>query len=117
MKNPEDINSEHISLRRIESYIRNLHVPPEAKVILTDLLKATVNVGGRLYRIGRKAVEIAIILATKFPAITFTLNIDDLHHPVDRRRATDWPCARSHCRATGNSRRAGNRGLQGYYGS
>ena len=73
MKTLDDINSEHISLRRIKSYIRNLEVPAEAKVILTDLLKATVNVGGRLYRIGRKVVEIAIILATKFPAITFAL--------------------------------------------
>ena len=73
MDNLKDINSEHISLSRISSYIRNLHIPAEAKVILTDLLKATVNVGGRLYRIGRKVVEIAIILATKFPAITFAL--------------------------------------------
>ena len=73
MDNLEDINSEHISPSRIRSYIRNLHIPAEVKVILTDLLKATVNVGGRLYRIGRKVVEIAIILATKFPAITFAL--------------------------------------------
>ena len=69
----DEINSEHISPTRIKSYIRNLHAPAEAKVILTDLLKATVKVGGRLYRIGRKVVEIAIILATKFPAITFAL--------------------------------------------
>ena len=73
MNKPEDINSEHISLKRIKSYIRNLEIPAEAKVILTELLKATVNVGGQLYRIGRKVVEIAIILATKFPAITFAL--------------------------------------------
>lgn len=73
METLEDINSEHISLRRIKSYIRNLEVPAEVKVILTDLLKATVNVGGRLFRIGRKVIEIAIILATKFPAVTFAL--------------------------------------------
>ena len=73
MKTLDDINSEHISLRRIKSYVRNLEVPAEVKVILTDLLKATVNVGGRLFRIGRKVVEIAIILATKFPAVTFAL--------------------------------------------
>ena len=73
MKKLEDINSEHISLRRIKSYIRNLEVPAEAKVILTELLKVTVKVGGHLYRIGRKLVEIAIVLATKFPAITFAL--------------------------------------------
>jgi len=73
MNKLEDINSEHISLRRIKSYIRNLEIPAEAKVILDKLLKATVNVGGQLYRIGRKVVEIAIILATKFPATTFAL--------------------------------------------
>ena len=73
MKTLDDINSEHISLRRIKSYVRNLEVPAEVKVILTDLLKVTVNVGGRLFRIGRKVVEIAIILATKFPAVTFAL--------------------------------------------
>lgn len=73
MNKLEDINSEHISLRRIKSYIRNLEIPAEAKVILDKLLNATVNVGGQLYRIGRKVVEIAIILATKFPAITFAL--------------------------------------------
>ena len=73
MDNLKDINSEYISPSRISSYIRNLHIPAEVKVILTDLLKATVNVGGRLYRIGRKVVEIAIILATKFPAVTFAL--------------------------------------------
>lgn len=78
MKTFEDINSEHISHSRINSYIRNLHVPAEAKVILTDLLKATVNIGGRLYRIGRKIVEIAITLATKFPAITFALILTSL---------------------------------------
>ena len=73
MKKLEDINSEYISLRRIKSYIRNLEIPAEAKVILTELLKVTVKVGGHLYRIGRKMVEIAIVLATKFPAITFAL--------------------------------------------
>ena len=78
MKTLDDINSEHISLRRIKSYVRNLEVPAEVKVILTDLLKATVNVGGRLFRIGRKVVEIAIVLATKFPAITFALILTSL---------------------------------------
>ena len=78
MKTLDDINSEHISLRRIKSYVRNLEVPAEVKVILDELLKATVNVGGRLYRIGRKVVEIAIVLATKFPAITFALILTSL---------------------------------------
>ena len=73
MKTLDDINSENISPRRIKSYIRNLEIPAEAKVILDELLKATVYVGGRLYRIGRKVVEIAIVLATKFPSITFVL--------------------------------------------
>ena len=36
MDNLKDINSEYISLSRISSYIRNLHTPAEAKVILTD---------------------------------------------------------------------------------
>ena len=78
MKTLDDINSEHISLRRIKSYVRNLEVPAEVKVILDELLKATVNVGGRLYRIGRKVGEIAIVLATKFPAITFALILTSL---------------------------------------
>ena len=78
MNTLEDINSEHISFSRINSYIRNLNVPAEAKVILSSLLKATINVGGQLYRIGRKLVEIAIILATKFPAITFALILTSL---------------------------------------
>ncbi len=69
----DDINSEHVSHSRIISYIRNLDVPAEAKVILNDLLKATVKVGGQVYGIGRKVVEIAIILAATFPMITFAL--------------------------------------------
>lgn len=78
METLEDINSEHISFQRIKSYIRNLEVPAEAKVILDELLRATVDIGGRLYRIGRKMVEVAIVLATKFPAITFALILTSL---------------------------------------
>ena len=36
METLEDINSEHISFQRIKSYIRNLEVPAEAKVILHE---------------------------------------------------------------------------------
>jgi len=78
MKTLEDINSEHLSFHKIKSYVRNLEIPAEAKVILNELLKATVDIGGRLYRIGRKAVEIAIVLATKFPTITFALILTSL---------------------------------------
>ena len=78
MNTPEDINVETISSEKIKAYIRNLDIPAEAKAILTDLLKATVNVGGRLYRIGRKVVEIAIMLATRFPGITFALILTSL---------------------------------------
>ena len=73
MRTFEDINREHFSLRRVKSYIRNLDIQAEAKVILTDLLKITVKVGCHVYRIGRKVVEIAIIFAMQFPAITFAL--------------------------------------------
>ena len=73
MNTLEDINVETISTEKIKAYIRNLEISAEAKVILTELLKATINVGGRIYRIGRKVVEIAIILATRFPGITFAL--------------------------------------------
>ena len=78
MNTLEDINKEYIPLSRIKSYISNLDIPAEAKVILSDLLKATVNVGGHLYRIGRKVVEIAITLALKFPATTFALIVASL---------------------------------------
>ena len=78
MNTLDDINVETISLEKIKAYIRNLEIPAEAKVILTDLLKATINVGGRLYQIGRKVVEIAIILATRFPGITFALILTSL---------------------------------------
>ena len=78
MNTLEDINKEYIPASRIKSYITNLDIPAEAKVILTDLLKATVNVGGHLYRIGRKVVEIAITLALKFPTTTFLLIIASL---------------------------------------
>ena len=71
MNTLEDIDKEYIPASRIKSYITNLKIPAEAKVILTDLLKATVNVGGHLYRIGRKIIEIAITLALKFPMTTF----------------------------------------------
>lgn len=47
-------------------------------MILGELLKATIDIGGRLYRIGRKAVEISIVLATSFPTITFALILTTL---------------------------------------
>ena len=114
MKKLEDINSEYISLRRIKSYIRNLEVPAEAKVILTELLKITVKVGVHLYRIGRKIAEIAIVLATKFPAITFALIVTSFINLFDSRYSPAWPRSCSHCRTTRNCHRSGDRSLQGH---
>ena len=117
MNKLEDINSEHISLRRIKSYIRNLEIPAEAKVILDKLLKATVNVGGQLYSDREKGSRDRDNPCNEIPGDNVCAHFGELHQLSDRCHSPARPCACPHCRTAGDCHGCGARCIQGHYGA
>ena len=64
---------DRVSDSKLQSYIDNLDLPADAKVLIASILKTAVRVGEMVIRIGKKIVEIVIMIASKFPNATFGL--------------------------------------------
>lgn len=69
----DDLLKEHASDEQIKSALENVPVPAELKAILHNLAKYTVVVGGVIFKIGKKVLEIVIYLATKFKKLSFVM--------------------------------------------
>jgi hypothetical protein len=64
---------DNVSDTKLQSYIDNLDLPADAKALIASILKTAVRVGEMVIRIGKKIVEIVIMIASKFPNATFGL--------------------------------------------
>lgn len=58
---------ERVSDTKLQSYIDNLNLSADAKALIASILKASVKVGELVIRIGKRIVEMVIMVTTKFP--------------------------------------------------
>lgn len=71
----DDMLKEYTQDEEIRAYIERLPVSAEVKALLFKLSKFTINVGGTVVRLGKKIVEVAIMLANKYKNTTLGLII------------------------------------------
>jgi len=57
----------------LQVYIDNLNLSADAKALISSILKKAVKVGDLVIRVGKRIVEIVILIASKFPNATFGL--------------------------------------------
>ena len=69
----QTLAQDRVSDSKLQSYIDNLDLPADAKALIASILKTAVRVGEMVIRIGKKIVEIVIMIASKFPNATFGL--------------------------------------------
>jgi len=62
-----------VSDSKLDSYINNLHLSADAKQLIASILKASVKVGDLVIRVGKRIVELVVMLVSKFPNATFGL--------------------------------------------
>ena len=67
------LTQDRVSDTKLQSYIDNLDLPADAKALIASILKTAVRVGEMVIRIGKKIVEIVIMIVSKFPNATFGL--------------------------------------------
>jgi hypothetical protein len=65
------LTQDRVSDTKLQSYIDNLDLPADAKALIASILKTAVRVGEMVIRIGKKIVEIVIMIVSKFPNATF----------------------------------------------
>lgn len=64
---------EHATDEQIKSYIERLPVSAETKALLFKLSKYTIMVGKTLFKIGKRILEIVVMLVSKYKMATFGL--------------------------------------------
>ena len=69
----QTLAQDRVSDSKLQSYIDNLDLPADAKALIASILKTAVRVGEMVIRIGKKIMEIVIMIASKFPNATFGL--------------------------------------------
>jgi hypothetical protein len=58
---------------QIQEKLDGISMSPEAKVLLAKLSSFSIQVGERVFRLGKKILELVLLLAAKFPSTTFAL--------------------------------------------
>lgn len=76
--NFDALTREYATDQQLKMYVERLPFSAETKAILFKLAKMTVSVGERVIRIGKRIIEIAIMLASKYRHATFALIIASL---------------------------------------
>lgn len=71
----DEMIKEHTTEKQIKSYIENLSIPADIKAILYKLANFTISVGNTVVKIGKKILEIAVMLVSKYKNATFGLII------------------------------------------
>jgi len=69
----ESLAQDKVSDSKLQSYIDNLEMSADAKAIIASILKTAVKVGDLVVRVGKRIVEIVVMIAAKFPNATFGL--------------------------------------------
>jgi hypothetical protein len=74
----DTMNKEYTTEAKVHRYIENLDVSADIKAILFKLSKFSIAVGKTALKIGKKILEIAIMLISKFKIATFGLVVGAL---------------------------------------
>ena len=69
---------EQMTDKKLERYLDNLPISADAKVHLAEFSKVTLRVGKKIFKIGKRIIEIAVYLAAEFPNMTFAVVIGSL---------------------------------------
>jgi uncharacterized protein YacL len=75
-ENLEDLESlakDRVSDAKLQGYIDNLNLSADAKALIASILKKAIKVGDLVIRVGKRIVELVILIASKFPNATFGL--------------------------------------------
>lgn len=78
MADLDALTREYATDQQLKMYVERLPFSAETKAILFKLAKLTVSVGERVVRIGKRILEIAIMLASKYRHATFAIIIASL---------------------------------------
>ena len=71
----EELTKEYITEAQLKGHIDNLPLSAEVKAILFGLANFSIQVGQAVVRIGKKIIEIALMLAAKYRHATFALTV------------------------------------------
>jgi len=69
----DQLLKENATDEQIKSALDNVPMSAEAKAILYKLAKYSINLGGVIFKIGKKVLEIVIYLATNFQKLSFAM--------------------------------------------
>jgi len=74
----DTMSKEYTTEAKVKRYIENLDVSADMKAILSKLSRFSITVGKTALKIGKKILEIAIMLMSKFKIATFGLIVGAL---------------------------------------
>ena len=66
-RNLVELSTERISDNKLSSYLDNLDISADAKLLLENIRAITIKVGNAIVTIGKKILEIIVVLIKKFP--------------------------------------------------
>ena len=66
-----DLSEELLTDDKIDQYISNLDISAEAKLIISNIAQTSLRVGQHVVRVGKKIIEIVMMLAQKYPNTAF----------------------------------------------
>jgi uncharacterized protein YacL len=69
----QTLANDRVSDSKLQSYIDNLNLSADAKALIASILKTAIKVGEVVIRIGKRIVELVLMIASKFPNATFGL--------------------------------------------
>ena len=69
----QSLAQDKISHSKLQSFLDNLEMSADAKALIASILKTAIKVGDFVIRVGKRIVEIIVMIATKFPNASFGL--------------------------------------------
>ena len=69
----QELGKERIGEKKLRSYLDGLGLSEDNKVIINELSDVALTVGGQSIKLGRRIVDIAVVLQIQFPRATFGL--------------------------------------------
>ena len=62
-----------VSDSRLQSYIDNMDISADAKALIASILKTAIKVGDLIVRVGKRIIELVVMISAKFPNASFGL--------------------------------------------
>ena len=69
----DELTRERISDPKLDRYIDNLDLSADAKALIHDVKKATIRVGQKIIKVGKRAIEMVLAIMRQFPNVTMGL--------------------------------------------